>query len=88
MFLKFAYFPFLFFLLTLLPSSYAHASVAPQLGVNGKPKRSDVKRPSDSQPCGNGVNIAGALDTPEPVSASMNGDVGVTVLNFNACVFV
>jgi len=71
------------FLFTLLPASYAHAGVAPQLGV-GTPKRSDVKRPSANQPCGDGVNIASAFDTSKTVQASSNGDVKVTVLNFNA----
>jgi len=74
----------LFFIFALLPASHAHAGVAPQLGVNGTPKRSDVKRPSNNQPCGNGVNIASALDTSTAVPASANGDVKVTVLNFNA----
>jgi len=69
------------FLFTLLPASYAHAGVAPQLGV-GTPKRSDVKRPG-KQPCGDGVNIASTFDKSTAVPASSNGEVKVTVLNFN-----
>jgi len=84
MFLKFTHFSSLFFLFSLLPASYAHSGVAPQLGVNGTPKISDVKRPSRNKPCGNGVNIASALDTSTAVPASSDGEVKVTVLNFNA----
>jgi len=73
----------LFLLITLLPASYAHAGVSPQLGVDGTPVRSDVKRPSNKQPCGSGVDIASALDTSTAASADQNGNVNVTVLNFN-----
>jgi len=66
-----------------LPASYAHAGVSPQLGVDGTPVRSDVKRPSNKQPCGSGVDIASALDTSTAVLADQNGNVNVTVLNFN-----
>jgi hypothetical protein len=88
MLLQFSYFCSVLFLFSLLPASYAHAGVAPQLGVNGKPKRSDVKRPSKDQACGNGVNILdnSLLDTSTAVPASKNGDVNVTVTNFNAYV--
>jgi len=74
----------LFFLLTLLPASYAHAAVSPPLGVQGTPKRSDVKRPTKGNPCGAGVNIASALDTSTAVLAAANGEVKVTAINFNA----
>ena len=73
----------LFLLFTLLPASYAHAGASPQLGVDGTPVRSDVKRPSSKQPCGSGVDIASALDTSTAVPADANGNVNVTVLNFN-----
>jgi len=88
MFLKFAYFSFLFFIFALLPTSYGHAAITPQLGVNGDSKRSDVKQPTGDQPCGNGVNIQGVLDSSTPVLASANGDVKVTVKNFNAYVLI
>jgi len=83
MLLKISHSFYLFFLFALFPASYAHAGVSPQLGVNGTPKRSDVKRPSNNQPCGSGVNIASALDTSTAVPADVNGNVKVTALNFN-----
>jgi len=76
-------FPVLF-LFALLPVSYAHTGVAPALGVNGTLQRSDVKRPSKNQPCGDGVDIASALDTSTSVPADQKGDVNVTVTDFNA----
>jgi len=72
-----------FVLLALLPASYAHAIASPPLGVKGTPTRSDVKRPSANQPCGDGVNIASSLDTSTAVQADANGNVKVTVTSFN-----
>jgi len=80
---KFSHLFSFFFLFALVPASYAHAGISPQLGVDGTPKRSDVKRPSNNQPCGSGVNIASALDTSTAVPVDGQGDVNVTVLNFN-----
>jgi hypothetical protein len=80
---KFTHLFSVFALLSLLPASYAHAIASPPLGVNGTPTRSDVKRPSNNQPCGPGVNIASSLDTSTAVPADANVDVKVTVTNFN-----
>ena len=76
----------LFFLVTLLPVSYAHAGVVPALGINGTLQRSDVKRPSQNKPCGDGVDIATTLDNSTSVPADQNGNVNVTVTDFNAYV--
>ncbi len=76
----------LFFLtlLSVFSVTSAHAGVSPALGVaGGTLKRSDVKRPSKANPCGQGVNIASVLDTSTAVPAGGNGEVPVTAINFN-----
>lgn len=83
MLLKFSHSFSLFFLFALFPASYAHALVSPPLGVKGTPQRSDVERPSNSQPCGKGVNIASLLDTSTAVPADAAGNVKVAAINFN-----
>lgn len=55
-------------LLALLAQVNAHAAVAPALGVDGTPVRSDVQRPSTAKPCGN-IDVASTLDTSTPVTA-------------------
>ena len=60
----------------------AHAAVAPVLGVQGNPKRSDVQRPSAAKPCGN-VDIASKFDSSTPVSADANGSFKVSATSFN-----
>lgn len=77
----------LLFLFALLPASYAQICVGPELGVNGTPTKSDVKRPSGKHPCGHGVSIASSLDTSPTVPIDQNGDVTVTVLDFDEYVF-
>ncbi len=70
------------FFLALTSSVNAHAAVAPALGVQGTPVRSDVQRPSTANPCGN-VNIAQNLDSSTAVPADANGTFSATALNFN-----
>jgi len=79
---KFAHSLPIFLIFAVLPASYAHAAVSPELGVSGTPKRSDVQTPSKIAPCG-AVNIASTLDTSTAVPAGANGTVKVTVINFN-----
>jgi hypothetical protein len=70
-------------LIALSLQAHAHAAVAPVIGVSGAPKRSDVKRPSNANPCGAGVNIATALRSATPVAAAADGTFTATVTNFN-----
>ncbi|KAK1961990.1 hypothetical protein LY78DRAFT_616751 [Colletotrichum sublineola] len=61
----------------------AHAAINPVLGLSGTAVRSDVKRPSDNAPCGNGVNIASAIGKSTAVKADASGSFTVDVQNFN-----
>lgn len=88
MLLKLAQAISLLFFVTLLPASYAQTGIDPQLGVNGTPTKSDVQRPSKKNPCGENVDISNKLlDTSTSVPID-NGEVTVTVINFDAYVFV
>jgi len=71
------------FLLTLIPGLYAHCGPTPALGVTGTFQRSDVKRPSQNNPCGDNVDIAGSLDKSTSVLANPDGVFKVTVQDFN-----
>jgi len=70
------------FFLALTSSVNAHAAVTPALGVKGTPKRSDVQRPSNANPCGK-INIAQTLDSSTAIPANVNGTFSPTVINFN-----
>ena len=65
----------------------AHAIITPALGVSGTPARSDVTRPSNNAPCGNGVNVASAIAGSQSVNAAADGSFSVDVTNFNAYAF-
>jgi len=69
--------------LALALQVHAHAAVSPALGVSGTPVRADVQRPSDAEPCGT-IDIASALDSSTAVTASADGTVDATALDFNA----
>jgi len=62
--------------------AFAHAAIAPQLGVQGTPVRNDVQRPSQNTPCGS-TNIAQNIDTSTAVPLSSSGSFQATVFNFN-----
>ncbi|KAL5481013.1 hypothetical protein ACEPAI_9954 [Sanghuangporus weigelae] len=52
----------IFLLVLLLPCQvFAHAIISPAIGFSGTAARSDVTRPSNKFPCGNGVNVAKVL---------------------------
>jgi len=70
-------------LASLALQGYAHAGIAPALGVSGTLARSDVRRANNS--CG-GADV-GAISTSTAVTASAAGVVsGLTVTNFNGYV--
>ncbi|PPQ68872.1 hypothetical protein CVT24_007681 [Panaeolus cyanescens] len=68
--------------LALAAQAYGHAAIAPVLGLNRAPVRNDVKRPSNNNPCGNGVNIANGINGNSFVTVQ-NGAITVTSTNFN-----
>lgn len=59
----------------------AHAAIAPALGVQGTPARSNVQRPSTNKPCGN--QALSAMDTSQAVIADASGNFQVSITNFN-----
>lgn len=65
--------------------AYAHAAVAPALGVAGTPARSDVQRPSTAKECGK-IDPATTIDTSTPIAAAADGTVSAVITNFNAYV--
>ncbi|TFY65758.1 hypothetical protein EVG20_g5331 [Dentipellis fragilis] len=69
------------FVVALSSQAYAHAAIAPALGVKGTPARSDVQRPATGKECGN-VNVAQTLDTSTPIVANGNSFTA-TITNFN-----
>jgi len=67
-------------LASLALQGYAHAAIAPVLGVQGAPQRSDVLRANNN--CGGG-NV-GAIDSSTAVPVGADGVVsGLTAINFN-----
>lgn len=67
-------------LASLALQGYAHAAIAPVLGVQGTPQRSDVLRANNN--CGGG-NV-GAIDSSTALPVDGNGVVsGLTIINFN-----
>ncbi|TBU34303.1 hypothetical protein BD311DRAFT_802636 [Dichomitus squalens] len=60
----------------------AHAAIAPVLGVNGKPARNDVQRPTNEKPCGN-TNIAQKLDSSSVITLKADKSFDATITNFN-----
>lgn len=81
-------FSFALILLAIAFQVQAHAAIAPALGVSGNPKRSDAKRPSNSSPCGQGVNIAGQINQSTAINAAADGSFTATVTNFNGYVAI
>lgn len=73
-------------LLSLSYHALGHAIITPALGVSGTAARSDVTRPSNNAPCGNGVNVANAIGGSSAVQANGNSFT-VTVTNFNGLDF-
>jgi hypothetical protein len=71
------------FLLTLTSSVNAHAIISPALGIQGKPMRNDVQRPSNGNPCGN-VDIAEHINTSTAVVADENGTFSPSITNFDS----
>ncbi|KAJ2933063.1 hypothetical protein H1R20_g4040, partial [Candolleomyces eurysporus] len=71
------------FVLALVSQAYGHAAVSPMVGVNGTPRRNDVKRPSNANPCGAGINVAQALNSATAVTAAADGSFTVTAIAFN-----
>lgn len=68
--------------LALAAQAYGHAAIAPVLGLNRAPVRNDVKRPSNNNPCGAGVNVANGINGNSFVTVQ-NGAITVTSTNFN-----
>lgn len=64
--------------------AHAHAAIAPALGVEGTPVRSDVQRPSTAKPCGN-IPVSD-INTSTAVPLAADGSADFTVTNFNAYV--
>ena len=69
--------------LSLSLQVHAHAAIAPALGVQGTPVRSDVQRPTKARPCGR-INIAQNIDSSTAVTAAADGSFDTTITNFNA----
>ena len=61
----------------------AHALISPGVGFPANPQRKDVKRPSDNEPCGGGIDIASKISTSTPVNADADGKFQADVTNFN-----
>ena len=81
---------FVAFAIALLPASQVlgHAIMMPALGVEGTPRRRDVMRTSDRNPCGRGVDVAEAMPSATPVVADASGAFTVAVTNFNEYVYL
>ncbi|KAJ3535614.1 hypothetical protein NMY22_g6406 [Coprinellus aureogranulatus] len=69
--------------LGLFSQVHAHAAVSPMLGVNGTPVRNNVKKPSNANPCGAGINIAQSINNAQAVTAAADGSFTVTAISFN-----
>ena len=73
------------FLLAL--TSFVNAGgvlVTPGLGVPSNPQESDVKQPTQSGPCGSGVDIAKTIGTADCVAPDASGNYQFSISNFGA----
>jgi hypothetical protein len=74
------------FLLAL--TSFVNAGgvvVGPSLdGPSSNPQPSDVKQPTQTEPCGSGVDIAKTIGTANCVAPDANGDYTFFMSNFGA----